>query len=105
MAIAHLQDWGVTASSSTASAQSGAAGSALTNPSTIIVFIWYFKSGGTSVSSVTDTAGNTYVKDARVGNAANHNFCEVWSAQNTTTTASNKITVNMNAAALLTFCA
>ena len=90
-----------------ASLQSAAMGSVLTSGSTILVFIWMEgDSTGVSVLSVTDLAGNTYVKDAATIAPNNFDDCEVWRAENATTFSSNKITVTASQSAVfMTFCA
>jgi hypothetical protein len=97
MAIAHSQDWAAVGSTSAVSSlQNGAAGSPLTSGSTILVFIWHsYSGGGRTVSGIIDTAGNSYAKDAGAAIVTNFPGLEVWRAQNTQTTASNKITVSL----------
>ncbi len=97
--IAVLQTQTAQTSGSGTTFQGAAMGSALTNPSTLVVGIWlYDHASESTVLSVTDTAGNTYASDVVNEPATgDYNTCEIWRATNTHTTASNKITVTTNA--------
>lgn len=82
--------------SSGTSGSTAAFSSALNNPSIIIVALAHGNLNLTgSISSITDTAGNTYVTaNCKADNSANNAETEIWYALNTSTTASNVITVN-----------
>lgn len=71
-------------------------GSALTNPSLIVVSIGLMDGTASgSVSGVTDTAGNTYTKAVSHADGTGIVDQEIWSAQNTHTTSSNVITATV----------
>ena len=71
--------------------------STLTNPSLILV-AFAADLETTAANTPTDTAGNTYVKAARLAATGNGTDMEIWYALNTHATASNKVTVTDNGA-------
>jgi hypothetical protein len=85
------------------SQQSGAFGSSVTGGNTLLVFCWLYNPGVT-VTSVTDTAGNTYTKDAQVQDSvggSTHADCEVWRSSNVTGGSSFKVTINATGSAYI----
>ena len=94
MAIAHVQDLAVQATGSAGSLQSSAFGTNPTTGNTILVFVVLWKGSAVSVSSVTDTAGNTYAKDKSQAMSLNRGSVEVWRSSNITGGGTFKITVN-----------
>lgn len=102
MSIAHVQDWAVTATGSVSSATSPASGSPVTGGNTIIVTVWYF-GGGRIISTVTDSAGNSYTQDKSIKNGSLG--CDVWSKSNATGGTGVTITVTPDANAIITFTA
>jgi hypothetical protein len=85
----------------------------LTNPSRIVVAVSAGSYGASActVSTIADTAGNTYALDKASSNwysdgaTAETPDTEIWAAPNTHTTASNKITVTTNVDGYVTFTA
>lgn len=71
-------------------------GSALTNPSIILLAIEVDTGAQNSANTPTDTAGNTYVRVLSTSLSATFDL-EIWYALNTHTTASNKVTVTDSA--------
>jgi hypothetical protein len=106
MSISVVQTLAAVGAFNVASLQSGAFGSSPVTGNTILVVIGTFKTGGTTVSSVTDTAGNTYVLDKRsVIDPQNRQHSEVWRSSNITGGANLKITVTPAATAHVSFSA
>lgn len=78
--------------------------SALTNPSIIVVYTGYGTTPNVgNVSSVTDTAGNSYSFVTDVEDTINFQAVEMWWAINTHTTASNVVTVHFTLNASFAF--
>jgi hypothetical protein len=90
----------------TSSLQSSAFGLAVTSGNTILVQIWTEgDAAGQTVTSVTDTLGNTYVQDKTHAAANNLDRCDVWRASNVTGGSGLQITVATSANAYITFLA
>lgn len=98
-----VQTIGAVAGSGISSIQSGAFGSNVANGNDLLAFVAYDNTGGVSISSVTDTAGNTYSKDGTAsGVNAGANAVDVWRAKNVTGGASLKITAHASASTYVT---
>lgn len=64
----------------------------------VVVGVWWVD-GGVAVTSITDTAGNTYsATAAKTQNAGTGRSSQLWYAKNTTANAANIITVNLGSA-------
>jgi hypothetical protein len=75
-----------------------AAATSLTTGNAIIVGArWFNPGGGTTVVSVTDTAGNTYVQGPAKFDSGSGEQLIVWIAMNVTGHASNVVSVNLSA--------
>ena len=83
---------------------SGAAtfGSNVSSGSLIVVCVSLFAAGGSNVSSITDTLGNTYAQDDTVTFSLATCRTSIWRAFNSGAGA-NTVTVNLNATSDLTF--
>lgn len=81
--------------------QSSAFAGSVTSGNTVVVTVTYKGTG--SVSSVTDTLGNTYSRGDFSTGDANGDHAEIWYSSLSTGGASNKVTVNVNASGLLSF--
>lgn len=86
----------VVSGGSVPSVAAAAFGSVLTNPSLILVSIFYGSNTATAVLSVTDTALNSYQRISGHSDTTNGQAVEVWYAINKGTTASNVVTANFS---------
>lgn len=98
MAITIVQTLSKTVGSAVTSVQSSAFGSSPTSGNTIIVGIAVFNDGSPSDLDVSDTAGNTYTRDAHNENGTpstytNSSSIQIWRCTNITGGANFKITV------------
>ncbi|HEX5273498.1 MAG TPA: hypothetical protein VFW33_23545, partial [Gemmataceae bacterium] len=106
MSISWVQNLAVATSGSVAQGtlQSAAFGSANAAGNSIIVAVWLY-GGNVTVTSVTDTQGNTYVQDLTEVGGDGATRCSVWRADNIAGGAGNKITAVASGGCYLTFTA
>lgn len=97
MAIAYVNGAGNNATSSATTIAATAANH--TTGNTVIVWISNYTGGQPSVSSIADTAGNTYTIAGAVGHGDASHSLECWSATNITGNASNVVTATFSASA------
>lgn len=84
---------GATPASSVASAAKST-----TTGNTLVVFIKWETVANPNVTSVTDTAGNTFVEIAELANTSGAPYCSMYYAENITGNASNVVTANFGSA-------
>lgn len=89
--------FGKVSSSSTNSLQSGAAVTAPTTGNMLVVLVAIANNGNIpQVTSVTDTASNVFTKDRTIGDSGGSVNVSVWRKFSCATTATYKVTVNIN---------
>lgn len=89
---------GVTGTGDAAASSIAASAKSTTTGNLLVVFIKWEGVVTPNVTSVTDTAGNTYTEIVEVANASGEPYCSLYYAENITGNASNVTTANFGSA-------